>query len=293
MSLQLKLHMWKRANFVLRWRHTNDIVVCYAFRTLCHWNSTKTTRNKRNISVIFRTTRIQMAVRLFIYGQSGINIYKSNRFDDAVRSPMNTTFSPVQTFKNTCQFSFFFSFLVFAIFAAFTTFYAPVRVVRFRVHQPVGHILFQHFINRPFEFQFLRLVLSQHFFATYCCYCWQLIYWSSNSWNSNGDDYSIRLFLFLRIVCALIAINLYRYQPHLCAVGCYAISRFYFFPPIRWLYAIYRAIWNGKIEYSTVNGNRTKSSKETMVTVCVLNSKNPGNRSECSRIESLETEQRK
>lgn len=123
----------------------------------------KTTRNKRNISVKFRTTCSQMAVRLFIYGQNGINIYKSNRFDDAVRSTMNTIFSPVQTFKNTCQFSFFFSFLFFAIFAAFTTFHAPVRVVRFRVHQPVGHILFQHFINRPFEFQFLRLVLSQHF----------------------------------------------------------------------------------------------------------------------------------
>lgn len=188
MSLQLKLHMWKRANFVLRWRQTNDIVVCYAFRTLCHWNSTETTRNKRNISVIFRTTRIQMAVRLFIYGQSGINIYKSNRFDDAVRSPMNTIYSPVQTFKNTCQFSFFFSFLVFAIFAAFTTFYAPVRVVR--VHQPVGHILFQHFINRPFEFQFLRLVLSNIFLP--------LIAATAGSWSTGVRIHEIRMATTIR-----------------------------------------------------------------------------------------------
>lgn len=62
---------------------------------------------------------------------------------------MNNVFSPFSTFANICQLDFFPAF--------------PFRYIH-RIHalqwessghQPVGHILFQHFINRPFDFQFL------------------------------------------------------------------------------------------------------------------------------------------
>lgn len=95
-------------------------------------------------------------------------------------------------------------------------------------HQPVGHILFQFFINRPFDFAIFTLPSSSLHFLP-------LIVAAAAGWSTVIEFMKFewrRQFVasvfFLRslwIVCALIAINLYRYQPHLSAVGKLATMR--------------------------------------------------------------------
>lgn len=144
-------------------------------------------------------------------------------------------------------------------------------------HQPVGHILFQFFINRPFDFAIFTLPSSSLHFLP-------LIVAAAAGWSTVIEFMKfewrrqfVASFFFLRslwIVCALIAINLYRYQPHLSAVGKLATMRrlvpIFFFTPFD-SYSLFIEQYEmakSNVGLWTPSKRAWRSRKKTKATMC-------------------------
>lgn len=176
---------------------------------------TATKKNQRNTSDKSRTIECQENPAIFIKRE--INIYKSNRIGFIPWMNMNI-FSPIQRSQ------------ILANFISLHSPHSQLHTLQCESsgHQPVGHILFQLFINRPFDFTIFTLSSSsQHFLPLIVAAAagWSTVFeFMKFEWRRQFAA-SIFFLRSLRIVCALIAINLYRYQPHLSAVGYLATMR--------------------------------------------------------------------